>query len=264
MTFPSWKWNEYGFCMKGFIENWPKEVQGYALVEKPGDLPLENIPDNLTILDFDELVGDKVKAFEERNQYRNIMNMDTVGNISVQAAKFARKTYAQMWVLENVETDYAHYIDADLYTHKPFTIEVINNLIKNDPLVACAPRWWRKGMSIEEVIKTKSYGGKGFTETGYIIWNKNHEHFQEWLNLYRSCYDDDILFEFDGWHDCAAFDYATMNLVVDKNIKVNDLGFGTRSNHPIVSGPLGKYLDHMKGERKFVGFSKERKKVHGV
>jgi hypothetical protein len=264
VTFPTEKLDVYGFGLKGFIENWPTEVHCYAVVENPEGLPTDlEIPDNVTIVDFDKVCGEKQKAFEERNQSRDIMNMDTIGNVNVQAAKFAKKAYAQLWVLENVEADYVHYIDADLYTHKPFTLDIIEKLLKRNPLVAFTPRWWRKGMSMPDVVKTKSYGKKGHTETGYMIWNKNHEYFQEWINRYKSCYDNDVIFEFDGWHDCAAFDYATMTLMLEHNVEVADIGFGTRSNHPLVSGPLGKYLDHMKGNRKFVGFSKERKKVHG-
>jgi len=248
MTFPSWKWNEYGFCMKGFVENWPKEVQGYALVEKPEDIPID-IPENLTVLDFDEYVGERVKSFEDRNKHRQIFDMGTTGNIAVQAAKFARKALAQLYVLENIDADVIWYTDADLYTHKPITVELLDQLSSGDQYIGCTPRWWKPN---------------GYTETGLMMWQKHMtEQHEKWCEYYAECYDKDVIFEFAAWHDCIAFDYATKKLLSEKAIKLADFGYGVRSSHPLVSGPLGKYFDHMKGKRKFEGFSKERVRVHG-
>lgn len=261
MTFPTSKWDVYGFCLRGFVENWPKEVQAYVICEEPQNIPID-LPDNVTVLDFDEVCGERQNSFEKRNEDKHIMNMNTVANIDRQAAKFARKAHAQLYVLENIEADYVHYIDADLYTHSPFPIEMIEKLTQNDFLVGFTPRWWRKSVSFEEELRTGKID-KGYTETGYMIWNKNHELFGEWVDLYKSMYDNDEIFQFSAWHDCVAFDYATRKLMKDKNAPVKDLGFGVRSRHPLVSGPLGKYLDHMKGNRKNVGYSKERFKVHG-
>ena len=248
MTFPSWKWDEYGFCMKGFIENWPSEVQGYALVEKPEDIPV-SIPENLNVIDFDKEVGPSIKAFEDRNKDKPIFDLGTTGNIALQAAKFARKAYGQLWVLDNVDADVIWYIDADLYTHKPITVELLDQLASGGQYIGCTPRWWKP---------------KGYTETGLMMWQKHKtEQHTKWCNLYRECYDEDKIFTFDAWHDCIAFDYATKTLLKDNTIGLADFGYGVRSSHPLVSGPLGKYFDHMKGQRKYAGFSKERVRVHG-
>ena len=250
MTLPSWKFAEYGFCMKGFTDNWPKEVQGYAIVEKPEELPADFIvPDNLTILDFEEVCGERTRAFDERNKEKGIFDFGTIGNIAVQAAKFARKAIAQLYVLENIDADVIWYTDADLYTHKPVNVDMLDTLASTDAYIGCTPRWWKPN---------------GYTETGLMFWKKQRkEEHEKWCKLYAECYDEDKIFTFDAWHDCIAFDYATKSLLTTKEIGIVDLGYGVRSSHPLVSGPLGKYFDHMKGQRKFVGFSKERIKVHG-
>lgn len=246
MTFPSWKWNEYGYCMKGFIKNWPKDVQGIALVEKPEDLPVE-IPDNLTVLDFDEVVGARVRAFEERNKERPIFDLGTTGNIALQAAKFARKALAQLYVLEQAQTKYCWYIDADLDSHKPISHELLDNLTSTGAYIGCTPRWWKPN---------------GYTETGLMMWDTEQKHHKKWCEKYAECYDNDKIFDFDAWHDCIAFDYAT-RAVLEDGAGLVDFGYGVRSSHPLVSGPLGAYFDHMKGQRKFVGESKERVRMHG-
>ena len=53
---------------------------------------------------------------------------------------------------------------------------------------------------------------------------------------------------------------ATFPMIKAKKIKAIDLGFGAKSKHPLVVGPLGEYFDHLKGpSRKQLGYSKERK-----
>lgn len=267
MTLPSSKFDVYGYCMRGFIENWPNEVTGYAIVEEPEKIPLFSdknfvIPDNLIILDFDKVCGKDVRAFEERNKDKPIFNMGvSQGNFREQAAKFARKAFAQLYVLENIDADIIWYIDADLYTYKPVTMELLEKLSSTDAYIGCTPRWWKPN---------------GYTETGLMMWKKHMtEVHKEWCDLYSSCYNGDKIFEVgspgknlpfklpDAWHDCIAFDYATKSLLHEKKIELADFGFGVRSGHPLVSGPLGKYMDHMKGKRKFVGASHERLKMHG-
>ena len=250
MTLPSWKFDQYGYCIKGFIKNWPKEVQGIALVEKPEGLPKDLvIPENLEIMDFDKFVGSRLMAFEERNKDKEIFDLGTTGNIKFQAAKFARKALAQLYVLENIDADRIFYIDADTITHSPVTVEMLKQLAPDNVYIGCTPRWWKPN---------------GYTETGLMMWNKsdikNHE---KWCQLYADCYDNDKIFEFDAWHDCIAFDYATKTMIKEDNIGIADYGYGVRSSHPLVSGPLGKYFDHLKGNRKFVGESKERVRMHG-
>ena len=248
VTFPSSKWDVYGNCLRGFVEHWPSEVDCYAVVEQPQNIPIE-LPSNVHVIDFDEHVRPRLNQFVERNKDKNIFDMGTTGNIAIQAVKFAHKALAQLWVLENVDADAIWYLDGDLYTHKPVSMELLNQLSSSDAYIGCTPRWWKPN---------------GYTETGLMMWRKEFkEQHRQWCELYAECYDKDKIFEFDAWHDCIAFDYATKTLLQQKRIGLADFGYGVRSSHPLVSGPLGKYFDHMKGKRKFVGHSKERIRVHG-
>jgi len=263
MTLPAKKFDVYGYCMTGFIQNWPKEVQGYAIVENPELIPSNIIiPDNLTVLNYDEVLGETIADFEARNKDRaEAFDMNISGNIGRQALRFARKAFAQLLVLENVKAEYIHYIDADLLTHKPYSTEQIEKIATaSNYIVACTPRWWKKKLSISDALEKKELG-HGYTETGYMIWNTKNPLFSKWVDLYKSCYDvRNKIFEFDAWHDCVAFDYATLTCVTEDSATVLDLGNGVRSNHPLVMGPMGAIMDHMKGKRKFAGFSHEMKK----
>jgi hypothetical protein len=262
MTFPSWKWNEYGkYCLPTADKNWPDNFKVIAIVEKPGDIPYK-VSGRVQVIDFDDAVGERQHAFEQRNAHRNIMDMGTTGNIAVQAAKFSRKALAQLYILENTSQGYVWYIDADTKILQKLTPAFLNNLTSSDAYIGCTPRWWRRDISNEQALQTKQLG-LGYTETGVMFWNTEHHMHKEWCKLYAAMYDEDKIFEYNIWHDCIAFDHATLTLLTQQKIGLADLGFGVRSSHPLVAGPMGKYFDHMKGDRKFVGFSKERIKMHG-
>lgn len=260
-TFPSEKFEEYGFAMRSFVQNWPKNVKGIALIED--SFKLKHFEqENLTILDFDECIGGAIEKFKQRNKWRNINDLSSYGNINVQAEKFARKVFAQIFVLENYEFDYLHYLDSDLQTLQNLSMDDIKTYAESEYLVSCFPRWWKKDHNALKSIELNKLH-VGYTETGYIIWNKNHPGLKHWINLYRECYTKDYIFQFYAWHDCIAFDYATMKSMQKFENVIRDLSQGLRSEHPIVESSMGKYFDHMKGRRKFKGRSLERTKIYG-
>ena len=70
----------------------------------------------------------------------------------------------------------------------------------------------------------------------------------EWKRLYTS---GDI-FKLDQWHDS----YVLEHLVTTMGLKTKSLsGTGRATSHPFINGPLGGYMDHMKGPRKQRGRS---------
>ena len=263
MTFPASKFDEYGFCIKGFRKYWSKDIQGFVIAEDAHRLKGYQA-ENLQIFDFDQILSKKINDFKYRNREKNISDLSNRSDITRQAEKFARKAYAQMYVLQNCDADYLHYIDADLMTLKPITSSFLDQLVSTNAFtVACTPRWWMRGGEPTKALMENNLHS-GYTETGYMIWNKRSPHLQKWIDYYSECYDDDKIFEFVEWHDCIAFDYATLSIIKKFDAKILDLSFGCRSHHPLVVGPLGAYFDHMKGDRKLIGKSYERLISHGT
>lgn len=261
MTFPAEKIDDYGFCISGFIKNWPKSIQGFAYIEN-AHLVKHMETSNLKIIDLDHTLRARLADFESRNSDRNISDMSTVGDISFQAAKFSRKAFVQQHGLENIDCDFLHYIDGDLFTHR-LSIQDITSYLEGDHLIYCVPRWWQKDFDpMDSITDNKLH--IGYTETGYIVWNKNHPDLHFWTECYRRVYDADLIFNFEAWHDCIAFDYATIMTIQERGSSIKDLSFESKSENPLVTGPLGKYFDHMKGNRKFSGSSEERLLAHGT
>ncbi len=247
MTFPTKYWDVYGkHSVPSFDKHWPKHIQAYVYVEGDQNIPYQP-SERVHLLNFDEHVfGDK--EFAKKYCDRDIFDDDPGGDISTrQAVKFSKKIYAQLAELRNPKTRYVIYLDADLMTLQDIPVQLLDNLTTGEHYVAFPDRR----------IRNK------FTETGMLLWDTHHEQHKTWCELYDSVYREGLIFDMPEWHDCYAFDYATFKLEKEGSIKCADLGYGVNSRHPLVAGPLGQYFDHMKGGRKFTGFSKERYQAHG-
>jgi hypothetical protein len=248
MTFPISKWKEYGqHCVPSFDTLWPKDTQAYIYLEGEGEVPY-HATSRVNYIDYSQIRA-PIDAFEERNKDKGIadLSISPIGNIEVQAAKFARKVFAQLDQLKNPQTRFVWYLDADCKTLQPLTEHFLNLIVK-------------QGQYVSYIDRPRTY-----TETGLIVWDTQHPEHKNWLKLYEECYTEDKIFQYDAWHDCIAFDHATKTMLHDGKFEMFDLGFGMwkYSNHPLVAGPLGKYFDHLKGpSRKNAGVSKERLKFH--
>lgn len=246
MTLPSSRWKDYGsYSLPTIDKFWPKDIPIYLYVEGDQNIPFKS--ERLHVIDMTDLIEQKIKPFEERNKDRPIFDMEVDVDITHQAAKFARKVYAQLDVLTQKKAKYVWYLDADFVTLAPVTKELLKTITGKTAYLGCLPRWQRKK----------------FTETGFMFWDTEHTAHEEWCKHYDECYSKDIIFQYPEWHDCYAFDHATLTLLNQKKIEIVDMGFGDTSRHPLVKGPLGKYFDHLKGGRKTVGYSKERIQAHG-
>lgn len=247
MTFPTKYWDVYGkHSVPSFDKHWPKDINAYVYLEGDQNIPYEP-SERIHIMNFDDHVFGAL-AFAEKYKDKDIFDDKPGGDISTkQAVKFSKKVYAQLVELNNPKTRYVIYLDADLMTLRDIPVELLNNLTAGDHYVAFPDRRIRKK----------------FTETGMMIWDTQHEYHKLWCFLYDAMYKEGKIFDCPEWHDCYAFDSATFELESKGLIKCADLGYGVNSRHPLVAGPLGKYFDHMKGGRKFTGFSKERVAAHG-
>lgn len=238
-TMPSHNWKEFGAnLIPSFDKYWPKEIKLKIYLEGEQEIPVE-VSDRIQILNMDEHLPE-VRAFEERNNARSpeVGNLEPAGPFRKQASKFCRKAYAILKELENPETRYVWFMDADVETLQEIPITLLENIVDNGTYVGCLPR--------------QGVDGLNYTETGFGFWDTQNPWHKTWCKNYRACWDDDLLFTFPMWIDCLAFDYATNRLKKYGKIQVLDLGEGVSatSSHPLNEGMLGKFFNHKKGRRK--------------
>jgi hypothetical protein len=241
MTLGPHNWEQYGHkSVASFDKHWPKDIHLWVYYE--GQAP-DFVSPRVHFLDYHTEIPEH-QMFSERNGHRHEHVNDVhVNNITHQATKFAFKVYAQLEELESPRTQYVIYLDGDNVTMKDITEELLDKLVHPDVYLSFVNRMPAK-----------------YTETSIMIWDTHNENHEEWCSTYRNMYDGDKIFEYSAWHDCIAFDETTFPMIKAKKIKAIDLGFGAKSKHPLVVGPLGEYFDHLKGpSRKQLGYSKERK-----
>jgi len=143
------------------------------------------------------------------------------------ANKFCRKVFVQDHVFD--EDEFVFWIDADCIALQPIPEKFLQSLV------------------IRPFAYLGRKGEQAYTETGFLGFNTKHEDFLRFRERYLSYFTTGKIFtQLKGWHDCIAFDYARDG-IKGNNLTPEGVGMGN------VMGltQLGKYLVHLKGNRKF-------------
>ena len=150
------------------------------------------------------------------------------GDYRFNAYKFCRKVFAQNALFD--ETDKLFWIDADCVCLLPMMESFLEELVQDVALCFM--------------------GRSSYTETGFIGFNTKHHDFGRFRDNYVIQYTEGRIFSQKEWHDCIAFDLARKD-VEGRNLTEGGHGM----EHVILTSPLAKYLDHLKGGRKEYGYS---------
>lgn len=158
------------------------------------------------------------------------------------AIRFANKVYAVFDAAERCGTDWIIWLDADTYVHSPAS--------KKDLLKFTPERAWM------------SYLGRGkkWPECGFYGINLRSTEGKDFLKRFEQVYEDaeNGIFKMEEWHDSYVFEEVRKEIQAKYsrspfyNIS-GDLING--EGHPFINSDLGKYFDHLKGDRKELGKS---------
>lgn len=174
-----------------------------------------------------EAASDWLPEFKQRHRHR------PTHNYRFDAVRFAHKVAAIEQAFRVGAADVLVWLDADCVTHAPVT------------------EAWLAGM-----MGDADFGylrrAKREPETGFMLIRRGSAgsaFIAELVRLYRS----DDLFLMREWHDA----WVIGELVRLTGIRATSLSGGAESTaHPLINGPLGERLDHLKGKRKQLGRSK--------
>ena len=165
------------------------------------------------------------------------------------AIRFANKTYAVFDAFEK-GNDWIVWMDADSYIHSPWSYEDFKQLLPDTSWITYVGR---------------GKGSQTWPECGFYGMNKNSVICQEFLAEFERVYEDadNGIFRLEEWHDSFVFGHL---LNIFKRTAPNVLDYSAEmylreaktggGGHPLINGPLGKFMDHMKGGRKKDGKSK--------
>jgi len=173
-----------------------------------------------------ELGSDWLPEFKQRHRHR------PTHNYRFDAVRFAHKVAAIEMAFRAGSADVLIWIDADCVTHAPVDAEWLSSLLGDADL-----GYLRRS--------TK------YPECGFVMFRRSQEG-AELIKAMVRLYQTDRLFDLPEWHDCMALDHARQTLGTRWTSLSGD---AESTGHPLVNGPLGARLDHLKGKRKAAGKS---------
>lgn len=231
-------WRETGaLLVNGFIKNWPADTYLTVYVDDP--IPKKDLIRDervkYQILNQKDLL--EFKRRHANNPEANGLGKHNIKggkNYRYDAVRFSHKVFALFQFLEENETDFLIWLDGDSRTHSPVTIPNIESWCPNEKFAGYLARPWL------------------YTETGFHIFNMNHAIAKDFLDAWKQYYIDDSIFKLNMWTDCHTYDAAKTKFD-DKHW--HNLSPKLKNNHPFINGPLGQFMDHMKGPRKKKGTS---------
>jgi glycosyltransferase involved in cell wall biosynthesis len=162
------------------------------------------------------------------------------------AVRFANKVYAVFDAAQRCESDWIVWMDADMYIHSPMSKQAIEKVLPNKSWLSYLGR------------------GKKWPECGFYGINLRTVEGQEFLKEFEHVYEhaEYGIFRMEEWHDSYVFEevrkkiYAKFPNSPIFNIS-GDIING--EGHPLINSDLGKYMDHLKGDRKQAGKSNKPK-----
>lgn len=173
-----------------------------------------------------ELYSSWLAEFKKANAYR------PTNNYRFDAVRFSHKVAAIELAYQSCEADVLIWMDADCVTHSPVDTNWLQTLIGDADLAI--------------LNRTKKY-----TEGGFIMFRKCRS-IDLLIGHMVDMYVYGHVFGLKEWHDCEVLDTCRKML----GVKFSSLsGDFADTGHPLVNGPLGERLDHLKGKRKQAGKS---------
>ena len=248
-TFNAAGYEKYGQRMiQTFLQNWPAEVQLVVYAEKCN--VAESAP-NLVIHDL-ESASPELVAF--KNRWRGVpkangdvtadpvrsQRRDAGKGFKWDAVRFSHKVYAVFAAARATSADWLLWMDADMVCHSPITIADIARMCPADRDICFLGR------------------GKKFTECGLYAMNLNSKPVKNFLAKFKDMYDNAEagIFMLDEWHDSFVFDAARRQCSLRE---LDWTGHQFRGEgHPLINSDWGRWLDHLKGDRKQLGRSKAK------
>jgi len=219
-------------------------------------------PNQIRILHAQDTLG-KLKKFKER--WKNIPKANGIPPDHIKAKRprdwqkkfkwdairFANKTYAVFNACYNPDTKWVVWMDADTFVHSDWSLQEFRKLLPDDKWLTYVGR---------------GKGSQTWPECGFYGMNMRHPMCKQFLAEFERFYEDaeNGIFELEEWHDSYVFGHILNQMrQIDNNVldysaemylKEAKTGGG---GHPLINSVLGKWIDHMKGDRKVTGKSKK-------
>ena len=165
------------------------------------------------------------------------------------AVRFANKVYAVVDACARTQKDWVVWIDADTVFHSRWSYEEFLSQLPQDTWITYVGR---------------GKGSQTWPECGFYGLNLNNKTCIDFIRKFEWMYEvaEEGIFTLEEWHDSYVFGHILNEMKKDfPNVHDYSADMYMREaktgggGHPLINGPLGKWIDHMKGNRKETGKS---------
>ena len=168
------------------------------------------------------------------------------------AVRFANKVYAVFDACERSE-DWCVWMDADTFIHSDWAYEDFSRLLPDEYYLT---------------IVGRGKGSQTWPECGFYGMNLKNESCKEFLAEFERVYEDaeNGIFKLEEWHDSYVMGDIINRFKMNKKDNIYDYSSGIYvktaktggGGHPLINSELGRWMDHLKGDRKTTGKSKAK------
>lgn len=221
--------------MESFRRHWPQETKLWIFAEgcKPKGC------DRVVVRDLHE---DAQGLVEFKRRHAN--NPGARGHFGetyqymLDSVRWSHRIFALHEASLRSDADILVNIDADIVCFRDMPLAFLATLMPADADIAFMPR---KNM---------------YSECSFVLYNLRNPVVRKFIADHAAYYTQDKIFQLPRWTDCHAFDAMVAAHRKAGTLKFYNLNEGVPdSMHPFVNGPLGSYMDHLKGGRKDEGRS---------
>lgn len=237
-----------------FLEHWPHGVplmlyhEGFAPPSVPGRIePHDLNAASPELVAFKARHHDNPRAIGQWRPRRRLR----LGPLSIplpwrvkkaayrwDAVRFSHKSYAIFDAARRTDADALIWIDADTRFFADVDVVELAAMMPPDSAVSCLRR-------------------PNHTECGFVVYNLRHPETRRLLAEFEAMYSQDLLFAEYEYHDSYLFDVVRERAEA-RGAHTHDIaeGGGWQASHVLINSRLGRFMDHMKGDRKVDGKSR--------
>jgi hypothetical protein len=225
-------------CIETFLTYWPEEVSLELWAE--GFIPDIAHP-RLIIKDFDKINP----RFEN---FKNLMFSQTTSDKVLSKKTFWLKGHVVLTAFEEFDADVFIWIDSDVITHAPITLEYLDTLVSEDCLSVDVPA-----------------GGKGKdkeAETGFFGLNFKHPLKDQVIEYYRDYHTSLKMLDTARYMETSVW-WEAVKRAKNQGATVNHLTTTKDLLMPFMYTDLAKYMRHwvaLDNKSQYVNGNKEKTK----
>ena len=222
--------------IESFDRHWPKNYDFLALSE---NCEVQKISKRIFTTDL-ENSANGLKEFKARHRFNPGANGRFADkyNYIFDSVKWSHKVFAVESAANICDSEILIYIDSDIVTFDDVPNDFLNQIFPKEFDIAFMPR---KNM---------------YSECSFVLYRQRNPLVRSFIFEHAEIYRKDLIYQLPGWTDCHVFDYLVKKYSKNGALKFWDINKDVpNSSHPFINGPLGRYMDHMKGGRKIAGKS---------